>query len=313
MSAPTFTQTESRPSTWSGLPSALDSLWSACLQDNGGRDVARALTANLVGLADREDRACLQDACDMLQRRAPCRAFVLLRDNGTERQPALLSAATRSHGSLRDIVLERIEICLHERELPRLPGLLRPLLLDDLPSHLFWARPWPADRTTFDALDELCTHTIVDSKRFGNPARDLQQLAERRARGQRLTDLSWLRLQPWRRALAEAFERFPWQTGTRVAGTLRHGRNARATTILLADWLSERLSASIVIEPDGREESVGPDHAKLQVGDVEILCELRDDVLVSHVTTQSHCHLPFSVGAKTLGDAELLANAIDGA
>lgn len=311
MNAPTYTRTEERQSTWTDLPEALDSLWSACLSDNGGRDVARALTVNLIGVADADGADCLHKTCTLLQRRSPCRAFLLLHDESLERHEARLCAATRSHGSLRDIVLEQIELRTPTRELQKLPGLLRPLILDDLPSHLLWARSWPRDRTNFDVLGELCTHTIVDSARFEEPARDLRALAECRAAGRPITDLAWLRVRPWRRALAEAFERFRWRDGLAVTGTIRHGRGARAEAMLLADWLGDRLHASIALTAHDGDASHGPDHVSLQVGDVTVSCELRDDALVTHVNTEEHCYLPFAVAARRGSDADLVATALD--
>lgn len=313
MNGPSFTQTGSTPSTWTALPQAVDALWDTCLRDNGGRDVARALTANFIGIADVRDAEFLQHTCELLQRRSPCRAFLALQDQDMRAHTASTSAATRSHGSLRDIVLERIDLTLPPRELQILPGLLRPLILDDLPSHLFWGLPWPTDDArTLDDLDELCRHTIVDSRRFADPARHLPLLAARRAAGNPITDLCWHRLRPWRRAFAEAFERFAWQPGTAVRGTLRHGAAQRSAAMLLEDWLRKRLSAQIELAPADREDDAGgPAHAALHVGDIEIVIELRNDTLVTHVTTPSHCYLPFAVAAPHTHDAQLLADAID--
>ena len=75
----------------------------------------------------------------------------------------------------------------------------------------------------------------------------LRAVQDRRRRGQHITDLSWLRLRPWRRALAEAFERVPWTPGTKASGSVRHGRMATAAAILLAAATTFR-----VTKRDGR-------------------------------------------------------------
>lgn len=311
MNGPSFDRTDTHRSSWTELPDALSKLWDACMQDQKGSDVARALTANFVGVASAPHAGCLIDATEQLQRRSPCRAFLLVIDEDAPTEVAELTATTRKHGPLRDIVLEQIVLRLRSSDLHRMPGLLRPLILDDLPSHLLWALPWPADESNFDTLAEMCQHAIVDSRSFGNPARELQLVRERRERGEQISDLSWLRVQPWRRALAEAFERFEWRPGTKVHGTIRHGREARTTAMLLAGWLHERLAGAITLEPDGDDALLGPARVTLQVGDIEIVVDHQGGKLVTHVTTPQVCLLPFSGNATRGSDAELLVLAMD--
>jgi glucose-6-phosphate dehydrogenase assembly protein OpcA len=340
VSGPTFDRTAAQKASWTELPSALHDLWDTCMQNQGGTDVARALTLNVLAIADANDDAALRDITEQLQRHMPCRAFLLLLDETADAETAELLATTRCHGPIRDIVLEQVVLRLRSQDLARVPGLLRPLILDDLPSHLFWALPWPGHEQAFDTLARLCQHVIVDSARFGNPARELpivkqrqtqqreaeqrqtqqrqtqqRQTPQRQTQGQRVTDLSWLRVQPWRRALAEAFERLDWQPNTPVTGVIRHGKKARATSMLLAGWLHERLAATISMEPEGDHDSIGPDHVSLQValasGNIEIVIDLNGDKLVTHVTTQSHCYLPFRSAALRGNDAKLISLAID--
>lgn len=315
MSGPTFDRTETQTSNWTELPSALHGLWDTCMQNQAGSDVSRALTMNLIGIADAGDAESLRAITEQLYRHTPCRAFLLLLDDAVASDTAELSATTRRHSNIRDIVLEEIILRVSTKSLPRIPGLLRPLIIDDLPSHLLWALPWPAKEESFDTLAQLCQHAIVDSASFGNPARELPILAQRQEKGQRLTDLSWLRVQPWRRALAEAFEQFQWQPNTQVKGTVRHGKAARATAMLLSDWLYQRLAVSVALEPDGNAASIGPDHVSLQLaldsGAIEIVIDMQGDKLVTHVTTQSHCYLPFRSAALRGTDALLISLAID--
>lgn len=311
MSAPVLERTPTVTTTWPEIHGALRKLWRACLADQEGSDVSRALTANFLGLAEAPDADALREATERLQRRTPCRAFLLILDDAAAGNEARLSATTRRHGRLRDIVLEEITLRLPQRAIDQLPGLIRPLLVNDLPTHLYWAAPWPAVEQDFDQLRALCDHAVVDSRRFGNPARELAVIAHRRTAGQRLTDLAWLRLRPWRRALAEAFERFPWRPGTRTRGSVRHGPKAASAAILLADWLHERLGASLTLAPDGDPAAPGPDRITLLVDGVEVVLEAVGGDLRTHVTTADRCLLPFAVRAARGGDGDLLAAAID--
>lgn len=311
MNGPSLERTATYEASWTELPEALDRLWGACVQEQAGSDVARALTANFVGVAKIAHAQCLIDATEQLLHRSPCRAFLLVIDDDAPTEVAELTATTRKHGPLRDIVLEQIVLRLRRDDLRRAPGLLRPLILDELPCHMLWALPWPRDEENFELLLEMCDHAIVDSRSFGAPERELPMLRERRVRGEQISDLSWIRLQPWRRALAEAFERFEWRPGTAVQVRIRHNREARTAAMHLANWLRVRLRADVDHEQGGGAALLGPARVEMQVGEVEIVVDHRDGMLVTHVTTASVCLLPFTNSAWRGNDAELLALAID--
>jgi glucose-6-phosphate dehydrogenase assembly protein OpcA len=212
---------------------------------------------------------------------------------------------------VRDIVLEQITIRLPARSFQQMPGLVRPLLMNDLPNHLFWAAAWPRDEAQFDAMAGLCDHLVVDSRLFVDAPRDLAVVQARRDRGQRITDLAWLRLRPWRRALAEAFERLPWRTGTAVSGTIRHGRASASAAQLLKSWLDARLGSRMQLDASGDHTLACPDHVELATGGFQIeLVAPRQQIRV-HVSTPEHCYLPFSVPRSRGTDSDLLAAAID--
>ncbi|MCC7396650.1 MAG: glucose-6-phosphate dehydrogenase assembly protein OpcA [Planctomycetes bacterium] len=308
MSGPALVRTETTRAPWTQIPDALRQLWRACLPEHKG-DVARALTTNFVGVAAAAEADALREATEKLQRRTPCRAFLLLLDGDACPREAELVATSRCHGDLRDIVLEAITLHVPPTAIDQLPGLVRPLLVNDLPVHMFWAAPWPANTTSLDGLAALCDHVVVDSLRFRSAPSELARLAERRARGERLSDLSWLRLRPWRRALAECFERFAWQRQP-VAATVQHGRDATAAALLLAEWLEQRLAARVGLEGNGDTGRV-PAAVRLQTGPASLELTTAKQQIVCHVTTAEHCFLPFTVPLSKGSDGDLLAAAID--
>lgn len=311
MSAPTLVRTPVRQAAWKQIPETMRALWQACLPEQAGGDVSRSLTINFVGIAPVAAQETMQWTLDRLQRRTPCRAFLLLLDEQAAPGTALLAATTRCHGTSRDIVLEEIVIRLPEAALAQVPGLVRPLLMNDLPCHLFWAAPWPPKGAAFDTVASLCDHAVVDSRHFIAPARDLLAVRERRAAGCRITDLSWLRLRPWRRALAEAFERVHWTPGTPATARIRHGSQALAGAMLLGEWLKERLAARVDFDASGDAASAGPEAVVLRTEQFEVEIGLRGAQLRVHVTTPEHCLLPFAVPASRGSDGDLLGAAID--
>lgn len=297
------------------IPEALRGLWRACsaaTNADAEGNVARSLAINFVGVADAAGESALRAAVDRLQHRTPCRAFLLLIDPSAGKPVAEVTATTRAHGSTQDIVLEEIAVRLPESGFAQVPGLVRPLLVNDLPNHLFWATTWPRSEPHFDELARLCDHVVVDTRSFLDPSRELGHLAARRRGGQRLTDLTWLRLRPWRRALAEAFERIPWRAGTPTDVVIQHGREAMAAALLLAQWLQDKLHAKVRLEgATGDASAPCPSQVDLRAGDCEVQLLTIGGHVAVHVTTPEYCYLPFKVPVSRGRDGDLLAAAID--
>lgn len=310
MNAPTFARTKAQQAPWPKIHDGLRALWKLSLPDQAGGDVARSLTINFVAVAAVGDADCLRQAIERLQTHTPCRAFLVLLDPASQLAPAELAATTRCHGSVRDIVLEEITLRLPPARLGEVPGLVRPLLMSDLPNHLYWAADWPTVPAELEGLAGLCEHLIVDSRRFRDPAAQLIEVHTRRQRGQRTTDLNWLRLRPWRRALAEGFERVAPTPGSKPTVIIEHGVAATAAALLLGDWLRHRLAADVQrVAGSGNEP--WPHRVTVRTADFELeLAEARQQIRV-HVTTQAHCYLPFTIGTSRGSDADLLAAAID--
>ncbi|MFY9345985.1 MAG: glucose-6-phosphate dehydrogenase assembly protein OpcA, partial [Planctomycetota bacterium] len=177
MSAPTLVRTPPHKAEWKKIREGMAAVWRTCLPDEEGFDVARSLTINFVGVAARATADQLRAAVERLQQRAPCRAFLVLIDDAAKVGEAELTATTRCHGNVRDIVLEEIAIRLPGTAFGQLPGLIRPLLMNDLRNHLFWCDRWPVAEADFTGLADLCDHVVVDSRLFANPEPDLARVA----------------------------------------------------------------------------------------------------------------------------------------
>lgn len=310
--APALKRTTPRIVELPKIGDALRGLWRTCSAENGDSEVARSLAINFVGVADASREGMLRDAVERLQLRTPCRAFVVLLDSSAKAATAEVAATTRMHGSTRDIVLEEIVVRVPEASFERIPGLVRPLLVNDLPNHLYWTSPWPRDEHHFDDVATLCDHVVVDSRTFEQPARDLALLDARRKNGARITDLNWLRLRPWRRALAEGFERVTWRPGTKASATITHGKSATAASQLLAKWIGEKLAADVRLGVVATaNDALCPGGVDVLAGDCQVQLEANGNHIAVHVTTPEYCYLPLKVPESRGRDGDLLAAAID--
>jgi glucose-6-phosphate dehydrogenase assembly protein OpcA len=292
------------------IHAALRAIWRDCCAEQDAGSVSRALTHNFVGIATDERADELRAAVDRVAGRLPCRAFVVaLARDGTGISAEVFGAA-RTHGSSRDLVLEQIELRTPQSAFGDLAGVVRPLLVNDLPTHFYWSLDWPAAPREFDSLMAMAEHTIVDSARFSAPLPQLDAVELRARQGRRLTDLAWLRLRPWRRALAEGFERCDYapEQPTRVA--IRHDRAAAAAAAVLGRWLERRLDAEVSL--------VALDHGHAVLQEVEIR---HDDAVIRaalrsperievEVTTAAACFVPVAVPASRGSEGDLLAAAI---
>jgi glucose-6-phosphate dehydrogenase assembly protein OpcA len=308
---PTLCRTPSRATPPPQIPDALRALWRSCTTDVDDANVARSLAINFVGVASVAEEADLRAAVDRLQRRTPCRAFLLLLDDATRAVTAEVSATTRRSGGTHDIVLEEITIRMPTAALEQMPGLVRPLLVNDLPNHLFWGTAWPRSERHFDDLAALCEHVVVDTRRFASPAVEIDHVDARKQDGLRITDLCWLRLRPWRRALAEAFERFEFAPGNATSVQIEHGDRALAAAMRLGQWLETRLGAKVTLDGSGAADRACPDRVLLRCSDNEIDLQAPANHIAVHVTTAAHCCLPFKVPTSRGTDGDLLAAAID--
>jgi len=147
------------------------------------------------------------------------------------------------------VCCEEISILASFAALPRLPGVLLPLLLPDLPVVLWWPDEphleWPLSRGLTGASDLI----VVDSRRFGDPAAQFRRLA---ALARPIADLSWHRSRGWRELAAgmfdgPAFEEYPARIERVTVESSAGPASARgagtfcAEGMLLGAWVASRL------------------------------------------------------------------------
>jgi glucose-6-phosphate dehydrogenase assembly protein OpcA len=296
------------------LPRALAQLWRQVEASAQGVPLSRTLTMNFIGVADAAGEALLREAVERLLVRHPCRAFLIVLDETAE-PTATLAARTLDGKSDRQTVLEQILLQTRARELARLPGVILPLLVNDIPTHLYWALPLPDSLAQLTMLARVADQLVVNSALFDDPSADRARLEET---GLEPVDLVQFRLRPWRRALAEAFEHFEWNSDTETRVRIEHApcAAARAAALRLGAWLDERLGARcepVALGASSEPAPTDPCRLDLHHGDVTVVIEnarARARLCVQ-VTRADVCLLPFEVPASRGRDGDLLAAAID--
>ncbi len=181
------------------------------------RAVMRACVLNFLVYAGREKDAPELDECiARISQEHPSRVFLI--HSGPEDSESVLSAdvAARCHtlGKGRHVCCEVIKLKAQGQSADELSSLIRPLLIADIPSMLWW-RPDPQFQSRlFLMLVSMCDRVILDSRHLAADQSNLGSLAElvaQRARWTVVSDLNWARLTSWRSAVAGFFDVPNWR------------------------------------------------------------------------------------------------------
>jgi glucose-6-phosphate dehydrogenase assembly protein OpcA len=236
-----------------GVPIAVDptaiehvlrTLWSDSGSDDGPR-VSRLTLGTVVMVADADEASDLKAVCRELAAAHPSRVVIFLRENGAAAVVARVAAMCHLPEPGRPPVCSEVIVLRGgEAALERLPGLVLPLLLPDVPATLWWrskAVPSPLAARELAAGMERC---LTQLAAHPAPAELWRALAPAR---HHVTDLDWWALVAWREGTAQLFD---GHDAAVPAGldtvTVRGAKGSRGpegshAAALLAGWAAGRL------------------------------------------------------------------------
>ncbi|HEV2438680.1 MAG TPA: glucose-6-phosphate dehydrogenase assembly protein OpcA [bacterium] len=148
------------------------------------------------------------------------------------------------------VCCEQITVSASGRALTRVPGLVLPLLVPDLPVYVWRPDDLPADSPEADVLRrlaEVADVLIVDSSAMRRPAAGLRTAAAIAGRPfGGLRDLTWGRLTPWRELIVQCFDPAPMRQALEHLDRIRictepGSGNDPIAGLLLGGWLAGRL------------------------------------------------------------------------
>jgi glucose-6-phosphate dehydrogenase assembly protein OpcA len=204
--------------------------------------VLRACAMTLIVIAENEEDAELvRRTLGVLMHDHPSRAIVLRASEGAPLTARVFAECWMPFGRNQQICSEGIEMTADAANLGEVAQLLTPLVVPDLPvvlwcrgSHFFSSR-------YFDPLFPMVNKLIVDSTTAPNAKGALAVLKELRSRGQRIADLSWTRLTPWREALAHVFGTCPMQASQIRSARIEYGASLSTTVLYFARWIERAI------------------------------------------------------------------------
>jgi glucose-6-phosphate dehydrogenase assembly protein OpcA len=184
---------------------------------------------------------------DAIATQNPCRIISLFpgKPQPDDRIAAQVSAycAIQKQSQNTLACCEYISLKGSEQALERSQDLVKGLLINNLPSYLWWKTAPNMDYLLFQEMGQACDAVIVDSSQFrAQPEQDLQQLHGLIQAGTAISDLNWKRLAPWQELAAEAFDPPERWAGLlavdRVTIDYEKGNDLQA--LMFLGWLASR-------------------------------------------------------------------------
>jgi 6-phosphogluconolactonase len=228
-------------------------LWAQVAESEGEHAILRATTLNLILYTNNTRSA--PGLIGQVSEAHPCRAIVIEIDGEApdtlQASPTVFCRPSLGSGSGRtQVCCEEIIITAGRDAVSRIPGAVQALLLTDLPVYVFHQGNLTTSDLIVRGLGEVMDGLIIDSSGFEDLAsafHDVVTLLHTPHFHAALFDLNWQRLLPWRRALAQCFER---STDRAALKSMREieitHHDARAQALLLMGWLVSRLHWQII-------------------------------------------------------------------
>jgi glucose-6-phosphate dehydrogenase assembly protein OpcA len=229
-----------------------------------GRMVRLSVLTLVVACADAESADGAAAVVERLAVEHPTRAIIMTADS---RAPAGIEAdlsLSCSSAKGEQVCAEVVRLSVGGEGAFHLRSVVSPLLLPDVPVHLWLAGAPPMTQALRPDTAELFERLILDSDAYPDPASTLAQLARAVATVDPtpvVGDLAWSRIRGWRELVGRAFDApdlRSFVTGVEEVEVRSAGTLPSAQARLFAGWLSSRLE---------RPGQLGPHISLVAAGD----------------------------------------------
>lgn len=221
----------------------LNKVWSS----TGESTAARATTFNLLVYEALDDTKWTpSEPVELIATENPCRVIDMRSKKGSEddtieAQVAAYCPMDRGRSSL--VCGEYITLRAAESAFLRMCSTVSSLLIQDLPTYLWWNGDLDLNSPLFHQLKNLSDRIIVDSRDFVNPEEDLDEINQLTEQGHHCGDLNWRRISPWQELTAQAFDPPDRRQALNHVDhvTLDYNAGNPSQAFLFLGWLASRL------------------------------------------------------------------------
>jgi len=233
----------------SEIQSQLSRIWESL----EGTNKMRACLFNLVLYTEKNERALyIQELAQKVIERFPSRVIFITIDK--EAPPSTLKAnvsiMTAAKGEC-DVVCDYIELELSSDEMAKVPFILLPHILPDLPIYLLWGEDPSQESPISREIESLATRVIFDSETASRLVPFAEAVLRRKEEGTcDVADLNWARTESWRELFSVTFHSPERLEQLSRAKTVQIAYNARKTpfcchtqvqALYIQTWLSAQL------------------------------------------------------------------------
>ena len=240
------TQRHTHASGLHAVAAALDSLHRDVLRTSGAESShVRLSVLNFVAAC--ADSALIPSTVETVLQvaaRHPARAIVIHADpNGAPGIESDIALRRSDNGSYTELVQLEVggDPAYH------LSSIVQPLLIPDIPVHLWLVGAPPLTQAFNHDAVSLCQLIVLDTAAYTDAAAALREVSRQlgvHGDALRLGDLAWERLRPWREAIANAFNGpavRPWLQRIVGVDIVSSGGRPGVEAWLIAGWLASRL------------------------------------------------------------------------
>ncbi|MBV9464182.1 MAG: glucose-6-phosphate dehydrogenase assembly protein OpcA, partial [Verrucomicrobiae bacterium] len=229
-------------------------LWS----DSGTGQAAqhspvRACMGNLLIYSERpQDEAHILEVVTEISPAHPSRIILMLAEGDPGRPIEVGVSAQCWIGGSEKICCEHIRVRAPAARVHELPGVVVPLLVSDVPVHLWWRDSFLSRLDVFERFSDDVDHLIFEGLHWTRLPEAVPEVASliRRLKGRvSVTNFNWARLMPWQQRIAQFFDRALYgpelefvrrvRIGFRATPEQLEGRHFQC--LLLAGWLAGQL------------------------------------------------------------------------
>lgn len=218
-------------------------------KQNGNGNATRAGLFNFIIYSPDKERS--PELLSVIKRTTelfPCRILFIQHDPDKEGSHLKVSVSTEKIGrSDGKVLCDLIQIEVSASALDRIPFLILPHLVPDLPIYLLWGQDPTLPNAILPDLLKIAKRLIFDS----HWANNLQELSQRLLKLFQTSkfegiDLAWACLSGWREVLAQAFDAPEKLLDLKNAKEIKityngQGQPSRLTAIYLQGWLAAQL------------------------------------------------------------------------
>ncbi|MBJ7355510.1 MAG: glucose-6-phosphate dehydrogenase assembly protein OpcA [Thermoleophilaceae bacterium] len=270
------------PGVWSARDTTPAEIEAALLRlmherANEGMVHAPARVLNLVVVIDRDRKGEISNRLDRINRDNPARTILVVVEEGKQDLDAMATLIHDQPDALgsNTVFRERIEIDCGTEQLEHLDTIIYPVLATEVGTVVWSPHGHPE---AVDALRGLATTVLIDSLDIPEWHDAITRIAELSEHAE-VSDLAWLRSNPWRERVAAAFDPDVWRPEldaiNRVVVRMHPGSTLAA--LLWLGWIASRLEwQPHVMDLDKDDHKSG--HATGAAGQIELVIE-NDDTM----------------------------------